>query len=89
MGEVNKRRGRVLGMSGSGDGMQLIEAEVPMGEMHDFTTFIRSLTRGEGSFTFEFVRYEQLPSQLEGKVVEEAKKFMDRSSDDDLSLIHI
>lgn len=83
MGEVNKRRGRVLGMSGSGDGMQLIEAEVPMGEMHDFTTFIRSLTRGEGSFTFEFVRYEQLPSQLEGKVVEEAKKFMDRSSDDD------
>ena len=83
MGEINKRRGRVLGMSGAGDGMQLIEAEVPMSEMHDFTTFIRSLTRGQGSFTFEFVRYEQLPSQLEGKVIEEAKKFMDRSSDED------
>ena len=83
MGEVNKRRGRVLGMSGAGDGMQLIEAEVPMSEMHDFTTFIRSLTRGQGSFTFDFVRYEQLPSQLEGKVIEEAKKFMDRTSDED------
>ena len=83
MGEINKRRGRVLGMSGNGDGMQLIEAEVPMSEMHDFTTFIRSLTRGQGSFTFDFARYEQLPSQLEGKVIEEAKKFMDRSSDED------
>ena len=83
MGEVNKRRGRVLGMSGAGDGMQLIEAEVPMSEMHDFTTFVRSLTRGQGSFTFDFVRYEQLPSQLEGKVIEEAKKFMDRSSDEE------
>ncbi len=83
MGEINKRRGRVMGMSGNGDGMQLIEAEVPMSEMHDFTTFIRSLTRGQGSFTFNFVRYEQLPSQLEGKVIEEAKKFMDRSSDED------
>ena len=48
MGEINKRRGRVLGMSGNGDGMQLIEAEVPMSEMHDFTTFIRSLTPRSG-----------------------------------------
>ena len=83
MGEVTKRRGRVLGMSGAGDGMQLIEADIPMSEMHDFTTFIRSLTRGEGSFVYEFSRYEQLPSNLEGKVIEAAKKFMDKTSDDE------
>jgi len=83
MGEVNKRRGRVLGMSGSGNGMQRIEAEVPMSEMHDFTTFVRSLTRGQGSFTFDFTRYEQLPPQLEGKVIEDAKTFMDRTSEDE------
>ncbi len=83
MGEVNKRRGRVLGMSGSGNGMQRIEAEVPMSEMHDFTTFVRSLTRGQGTFTFDFARYEQLPAQLEGKVIEDAKAFMDRTSEDE------
>ncbi|MDD2993804.1 MAG: elongation factor G [Pygmaiobacter sp.] len=83
MGEVNKRRGRVLGMSGSGNGMQRIEAEVPMSEMHDFTTFVRSLTRGQGTFTFDFARYEQLPAQLEGKVIEDAKTFMDHTSEDE------
>ncbi|MDD3430289.1 MAG: EF-Tu/IF-2/RF-3 family GTPase, partial [Oscillospiraceae bacterium] len=76
MGEVNKRRGRVLGMNPSEDGMQLVEAEVPQSEMFDFTTFIRSLTQGRGYFTFEFVRYEPLPTQYEAKVIEDAKKFM-------------
>ena len=83
MGEVNKRRGRVMGMSSDEDGLQLIEAEVPVAEMHDFTTYIRSLTQGRGRFTFEFVRYEPLPSNLEGKVIEDAKKFMVKGSDDE------
>ncbi len=77
MGEVNKRRGRVLGMTPDEEHMQLVEAECPMSEMHDFTTYIRSLTGGRGHFTFGFVRYEPLPGQLESKVIEEAKKFMD------------
>lgn len=74
MGEVNKRRGRVLGMSAAEDGLQLVEAEVPESEMANFTTYMRQLTQGRGYFTFEFVRYEQLPSMLEDKVKEEAKK---------------
>lgn len=78
MGEVTKRRGRVLGMSPSeeDDGMQTIEAEVPESEMHDFTTFLRQLSQGRGSYTFEFARYEPLPQMLESKVIEDAKKFM-------------
>src|SRR5699024_5928722 len=58
MGEVTKRRGRVLGMNPDEDGMQIVEAEVPMAEMQDFTTFLRQLTQGRGWFTFDFVRYE-------------------------------
>ena len=73
MGEVNKRRGRVLGMEPAGDGRQTVEAEVPMAEMHDFTTFIRQVTQGRGSFTFEFERYEEAPQNVAQKVIEESK----------------
>ena len=72
IGDLNKRRGRVLGMNPANDGLQEIEADVPMS---DFATAIRSMTQGRGYFTFEFARYEQLPSNLEAKVIEEAKKF--------------
>lgn len=75
IGDLNKRRGRVLGMNPSADGLQEIEADVPMSEMSDFATAIRSMTQGRGYFTFDFARYEQLPSNLEAKVIEEAKKF--------------
>ena len=73
MGEVTKRRGRVLGMNPDEDGEQVVEAEVPMSEMQDFTTFLRQLTQGRGWFTFDFVRYETLPQMLESKVIEQAK----------------
>ena len=72
MGDINKRRGRVLGMNPVGR-LQEIEAEVPSSEMADFTSVLRSVTQGRGSFTFEFVRYEQLPSNLEAAVIEQAK----------------
>ena len=74
MGEVNKRRGRVLGMNPGEDGMQVVEAEVPMAEMHDFSTYIRQVTQGRGSFTFEFVRYEDAPANVAQKIIENAKK---------------
>lgn len=84
MGEVNKRRGRILGMGpDEKSGLQLIEAECPMSEMHDFTTFIRSLTQGRGFFTFTFVRYEPLPQMLEGKVIEEAKKLFENKPEEE------
>ena len=73
MGEVNKRRGRVLGMNPGEDGMQVVEAEVPMAEMGDFSTFIRQTTQGRGSFQFAFERYEEAPAQVAQKVIEEAK----------------
>lgn len=74
MGEVNKRRGRVLGMSPAEGGMQVVEAEVPMAEMADFSTFIRQITQGRGSYEFTFVRYEDAPANVAQKVIEQAKK---------------
>lgn len=74
MGELNKRRGRVLGMNPAEDGLTLVEAEVPMSEMQDFTTLVRQMTHGAGHFILEFERYEQLPSNLEQQVIEQAKK---------------
>ena len=73
MGEVNKRRGRVLGMNPAEDGMQIVEAEVPMAEMQDFATYIRQVTQGRGSFTFDFVRYEDAPAHIAQKIIESAK----------------
>ena len=74
MGEVTKRRGRILGMNPAEDGLQLVEAEVPESEMSDFTTYIRSSTQGRGNFSMSFLRYEQLPATLEQKVIAEAKE---------------
>ncbi|MEG1027829.1 MAG: elongation factor G, partial [Oscillospiraceae bacterium] len=74
MGELNKRRGRVLGMNPEEEGTTTIDAEVPMSEMHDFATLVRQQTQGSGSFTFEFTRYEQLPNQLVAGVIEKAKE---------------
>ena len=73
MGDVTKRRGRVLGMNPDEDGLQVVEAEVPMAEMQTFNTFMRQLTQGRGWYTCQFVRYEQLPSNLEEKVIQESK----------------
>lgn len=69
MGELNKRRGRVLGMEPVTHGVTCIIAEVPMREMHDFAMYLRQVTRGMGSFTFEFLRYEQLPANLLTEVI--------------------
>ena len=74
MGDVTKRRGRVLGMTPVGVGLQEVEAEIPEAEMQDFSTYIRSSTQGRGSYEQEFLRYEQLPGNLEQKVIDEAEK---------------
>jgi len=54
--------------------MQVLSAEVPMAEMGDFATFMRQCAQGRGTFTFEFTRYEDCPSQIAQKVIEEAKE---------------
>lgn len=76
MGEINKRRGRVLGMSPGQDDMQVVDAEVPMAEMHDFAIYIRQVTQGRGNFNFEFERYEDAPMNIAQKVIEQAKADM-------------
>ena len=68
----SKRRGTVLGMTAE-DGMQTVEAEVPMAEMSSYTIDLRSMTQGRGSFSCKFVRYEEAPGNVQQKVIEEAK----------------
>ncbi len=69
MGDVTKRRGRVLGTNPADGNMQELVAEVPMAEMGDFTTVLRSITAGRGSYSLEFARYEQAPQPIADKVI--------------------
>ena len=73
IGDINKRRGRVLGMNPLGHKLSEIVAEVPIGEMHDFSTAMRSVTQGRATFTLEFARYEDMPEAMAKKVIEAAK----------------
>ncbi len=75
MGVLNKRRGSVLGMNAIGDGLTEISAEIPQAETDDFATVIRQMTRGMGSFTMKFARYELLPAMLEADVIANAPKY--------------
>lgn len=65
MGDLNKRRGRVLGMNPTGNGKQVIEAEIPMMELYGYCTVLRSMTGGRGNYEYEFVRYEQTPKEIQ------------------------
>lgn len=65
MGDLNKRRGRVLGMNAIGKGKQMIEADVPMMELMGYCTVLRSMTGGRGDYSYEFARYEQAPSDIQ------------------------
>ncbi|MDP4152170.1 MAG: elongation factor G [Bacillota bacterium] len=73
IGDINKRRGRILGMNPSGDGMQTVEAEVPSAEMNSYAIDLRSMTGGRGSFSFKFERYEEAPANVAQKVIEDTK----------------
>jgi elongation factor G len=74
IGDVNKRRGRVLGMNPVGGGMEQVVAEVPMAEVHKYATDLRSMTQARGNFTVAFARYEEAPPNVAQKVIESAKK---------------
>ncbi len=73
MGDLNKRRGRVMGMDPTDDGNQIITAEVPMSEMMSYAVELRAMTQSRGTFTFHFVRYEDCPAAAQAKAIEEAK----------------
>ncbi|MBQ6695708.1 MAG: elongation factor G, partial [Lachnospiraceae bacterium] len=69
MGDLNKRRGRVLGMNPLPGGKQVVEAEIPMSSLFGYCTDLRSMTGGRGEYSYEFVRYEQAPSDVQEKEV--------------------
>ena len=77
MGDLNKRRGRVMGMNPTGDGETVLEAEVPMAEMMSYAIDLRSMTQSRGTFTFNFVRYEDCPAAAQEKAIAEAKALAD------------
>jgi elongation factor G len=73
IGDLNSRRGRVLGVEGRGN-YQVVEANVPMSEMLKYAPDLNSKTGGRGTFTMEFSHYEEVPSQLTEKIVAQVKK---------------
>ena len=72
MGDLNKRRGRVLGMNPLYNGRQEIIADMPLSELYAYSTDLRSMTGGIGEYSYEFSRYEPAPSDVQAKVVEDA-----------------
>ena len=77
MGDLNKRRGRVLGMNPASKGKTCVEAEIPMSELYGYGTDLRSMTGGIGSFAYEFTRYEQAPADVQEAVIAAAAKDKD------------
>ena len=71
IGDINKRRGRIMGMLPLGNGMQKVSAEVPAAEMAGYATDLRSMTQARGRFTQEFVRYEEAPQNVVDAVIKE------------------
>ncbi|MBS7263456.1 MAG: elongation factor G [Eubacteriales bacterium] len=72
IGDLNRRRGRILGMHPGEDGMQVVEAEVPLAELSKYATDLRSMTQARGEFEMEYVRYEDVPGNIAAKIIETA-----------------
>ncbi len=83
MGDLNKRRGRVLGMTPVAGGKQIIEADIPMSSLFGYCTDLRSMTGGRGDYSYEFARYEQAPSDVQEKeVAARAAKVAENNADE-------
>ena len=78
MGDMNKRRGRILGMEKDDKGKQNIIVEVPLAEMANYSTDLRSMTQGRGKYTLEFARYEEAPKDVQDKVIAARKAEQDK-----------
>ena len=81
MGDLNKRRGRVLGMNPDHKGHTIIEADVPELEIYGYGTTLRSMTGGSGDFSYEFARYEQAPSDIQAKEIEERASKVEKAEE--------
>lgn len=81
IGDLNKRRGRVLGMNPTEHGYQEIIADVPVMELYGYNTDLRSMTGGSGTFSYEFARYEQAPSDVQEKEIEARASKVERAEE--------
>ncbi len=81
MGDLNRRRGRVLGMNSDHNGKQIIEADIPVSELYGYNTDLRSMTGGIGVYEYEFSRYEQAPGDVQKKEVEARASKVNKSED--------
>ena len=77
--DINGKRGRILGMNPD-DGATLIEAEVPLAEVQRYAQDLRSVSQGRGTYSLEFDHYDQVPANLEPKVIEDAKRAKEEES---------
>ncbi len=82
IGDVSKRRGRILGMNQMPKGIQEVESEIPYAELFNYATDLRSMTQSRGYFTMEFARYEEVPANIAIKVIAEAKRDFDEDDED-------
>ena len=73
-GDMNKRRGRILGMEPQEDGTQVVLAEAPHSELFEYAIDLRSMTQARGSFEMTFERYEEVPSNIAEKIIADAQK---------------
>ncbi|MFA5576467.1 MAG: elongation factor G [Tissierellaceae bacterium] len=73
MGDMNKRRGRILGMEQQEDGSQIVTAEAPHAELFEYAIDLRAMTQARGSFTMEFIRYEEVPGNIAEKIIADSK----------------
>ena len=74
IGDMNRRRGRVIGMNPDNEGGQAVVAEAPLSELFRYATDLRSMTQARGSFKMELVRYEDVPSNVAQKIIEQSKR---------------
>jgi elongation factor G len=73
MGDLNGKRGKILGMEPQNDGMQLIRAQAPLSEVQDYSIALKSITQGRGSFNMEFASYEEAPARIAEEIIEKYK----------------
>ena len=83
MGDLNKRRGRVLGMNPDHKGNTIIEADIPQLELYGYNTQLRSMTGGSGDFSYEFARYEQAPNDIQEKQIQARQEELAEGADED------
>ena len=78
MGDMNKRRGKILGMEPQANGEQKLLAEAPQAELFDYSLGLRSMTQGRGTFEMTFDRYQEVPKQMAEKIIAEHQAAQDK-----------